>query len=151
MSWDQDFLSTWLHKMYLRRFPHEQTIFSQPPSHRTGRTRRFQREFSLFLSHCFVQDSYLPAYGNWPPSKPHTAANTRLTKQCKSRTSMGCSFPETASNIRNQKFRNILDCRLHQDSSFFTLTLYFIQKFLSAPHLYKTSRCLYTHIIYINA
>lgn len=119
---------------------------SRPSSHRTGKTRRFQGEFSLFLSLCFVQDPYLPAYGKWHPSKSHTAANICLTKQCKSRTSLGCSFPETPNDIRNQQFGNILDCRLHQDSSF--LPLHCISfKNCSQPHTCTiTSRCLYTHI-----
>lgn len=51
---------------------------SHPPTE-LERPGGFRGNFLLFLSHCFVQDPYLPAYGNWHPSKSHTAANTCLS------------------------------------------------------------------------
>lgn len=128
---------------------HEQTVFLQLPAQRTGKTRVkvFQGEFSPFLSHCFVQDAQVPAYGHWPPySLPQLLIADVSPKNVRAGKVWGGLSLRYPTVSEKQQFRNILDCRLHQDTLFLPLNCT-LSRNCSQPHTYKTSCvCVYTYL-----
>lgn len=131
---------------------YDQSVFSHPPAWRTGKSRVKRGIFSIFkpllCTGCTSVDlqAMTPIYFTHLPVVDISPRSVRTGQVWWGR---GRS-QKKPTKLEKEQFRNILDCRLHQDTLLLPLNCT-LSRNCSHPHAYTTSRgCLYTHTLHIN-